>query len=481
MRPTNLVFIMSDEHNPRVLGSVGHPIIKTPHLDRLAARGTWFADAHCNSPICVPSRASFATGHYVHGIRFWDNANPYDGSVRGWGHRLIESGHRVVSIGKLHYRSAEDSNGFDEEIMPLHVVDGIGDLLGLLRRPLPERASCRKLAKELGPGESSYAGYDRRITRAATGWLLNEAPKWRHKPWVLFVSLICPHFPLVAPQAFYDLYPPESLPLPDRRDGAAHPFFDAMRRCMPYDDGFPDDATRCRALANYFGMVSFVDDNVGRILSAIEANGLADATRVIYTSDHGDNLGTRGLWGKSNMYRESAGVPLIVAGPDVPEGKTCGTPVTLLDSYPTILECVGERPTGDDRARPGQSLFDIAAGAHAGRTVMSEYHAAGAMTGTFMIRHGRWKYVHYVGLRPQLFDVAADPLESRDLANDPAHATALAECEAALRKICDPEAVDRLAFADQESLVARFGGRDAVIKRGTFGHSPVPGEKAQYA
>lgn len=480
MKPTNLVFIMSDEHNPRILGCAGHGIIKTPHLDRLAARGTYFPDAHCNSPICVPSRASFATGHYVHAVRFWDNGNPYDGSVRGWGHRLIDTGHRSVSIGKLHYRSAEDANGFDQEIMPLHVVDGVGDLLGMLRRPLPVRAACKTLAAELGPGESSYAGYDRRITSAARDWLTREAPKC-DKPWVLFVSLICPHFPLVAPPAFYDLYPPENLPLPERRDGAAHPFYEAMRRCMPYDEAFPDDATRRRALANYCGMVSFVDHNVGQILEAIEANGLSQSTRVIYTSDHGDNLGTRGLWGKSTMYYESAGVPLIMAGPDVPRGQVCRTPVTLVDAYPTILDCVGETATEEDRARPGRSLFAIAAGAHGDRAVLSEYHAVGATTAAFMLRHGRWKYVHFVGLPPQLFDVATDPLETRDLAGDPSYRRTLAECEAILREICDPEAIDRLAFADQEAVIQRHGGREAVIKRGTFGHSPVPGEKAVYA
>lgn len=480
MKPTNLVFIMSDEHNPRVLGCAGHPTIKTPNLDRLAARGTYFPDAHCNSPICVPSRASFATGQHVHAIRFWDNGNPYDGSVRGWGHRLIETGHRSVSIGKLHYRSADDPNGFDAEIMPLHVVDGIGDLLGMLRRPAPVRTACRKLATELGPGESSYAGYDRRITEATTAWLRDEAPRCT-KPWVLFVSLVCPHFPLIAPQRFYDLYPPERLPLPERRDAAAHPFYDAMRHCMPYDEGFPDDATRRRAIANYYGMVSFTDDNVGKILAAIEAHGLSATTRVIYTSDHGDNLGTRDLWGKSTMYYESAGVPMIMAGPGIEPGKTCRTPVSLLDAYPTILDCVGEPATAEDAARPGRSLFEIAAGAHAERTVLAEYHAVGASTGCFMIRHGRWKYVHFVGLPPQLFDIEADPLESRDLAGDLAHRAVVADCAARLRAICDPEAVDRLAFADQAAVIARHGGREAVLNRGTFGHSPVPGEKAVYA
>ncbi|MDQ2803321.1 MAG: sulfatase-like hydrolase/transferase, partial [Pseudomonadota bacterium] len=109
--PKNLVFIMSDEHSRRVLGCYGHPMIQTPHLDQLAASGVRFTDAYCNSPICVPSRASFATGRYVHDIRFWDNAIPYDGSVPSWGHRLQQAGNRCTSIGKLHYRSTEDRNG----------------------------------------------------------------------------------------------------------------------------------------------------------------------------------------------------------------------------------------------------------------------------------------------------------------------------------------------------------------------------------
>ena len=133
MQPANLLFILSDEHNPRVLGAAGHPMIKTPNLDRLAAAGVRFTGAYCNSPICVPSRAALATGRYVHRTRFWDNAIAYDGSVPSWHHRLRDAGHEVVSIGKLHFRSADDDNGFTEEVMPLHIVDGIGDPLGWLR------------------------------------------------------------------------------------------------------------------------------------------------------------------------------------------------------------------------------------------------------------------------------------------------------------------------------------------------------------
>jgi choline-sulfatase len=139
--PKNLLLIMSDEHNKRVMGCAGHTMIRTPNMDRLAASGVRFADAYCNSPICVPSRASFATGRYVHDIRFWDNAMPYDGGVPSWGHRLQRNGNPVISIGKLHFRTAGEAHGFDEEIMPLHVVNG-GDPLGLLRDDLPVRKAA---------------------------------------------------------------------------------------------------------------------------------------------------------------------------------------------------------------------------------------------------------------------------------------------------------------------------------------------------
>ena len=179
MQGTNLLFLLSDEHNPTALGCSGHPMVRTPNLDRLAAQGTRFAEAYCPSPICVPSRASLATGRYVHTIRYWDNAHPYDGKIPGWGHRLMDQGHRVTSIGKLHYRDTRDPNGFDEEILPLHVVDGIGDLLGLIRDDLPPRLKNRGYITGAGPGESSYTAYDHQITEASLRWLHDEAPKHR--------------------------------------------------------------------------------------------------------------------------------------------------------------------------------------------------------------------------------------------------------------------------------------------------------------
>jgi choline-sulfatase len=480
--PSNLLVIMSDEHNPRILGAAGNPIIRSPNLDRLAARGLSFSDAVCNSPICVPSRASFATGRYVHEIGYWDNAHPYDGRITGWGHRLIASGHQVVSIGKLHYRREGDPNGFSREIMPLHVVDGVGDLLGSVRPDLPVRESVRDLAAELGPGESSYARYDRDIADAAIAWLNRDALRHRDKPWVLFVSLVEPHFPLIAPPEFYELYAATRFPPPamygagERPD---HPFIQAMRRCMNYDSHFTPAIVQ-RALANYYGMVSHLDQLIGRVLAALDSSGLAGTTRVIYTSDHGDNLGARGLWGKSTLFRESVGVPLIIAGPGVPQGATCDRPVSLVDCHQTILETAGLELTAEDRERPGHSLLDIARGDIGERAVLSEYHAVGAVTGCFMIRTGRWKYIHYVDMPPMLFDVVADPEERRDLGRDPRHAADVAACEKVLRSVVDPEEISARALRDQAAKIAAHGGRDAVIRRGTFGRSPVPGEAPVY-
>lgn len=482
MQPSNLLFIMSDEHSRRVLGCHGHPMIRTPNMDALAGRGVRFTDAYCNSPICVPSRASFATGRYVHDIRFWDNGIPYDGSVPSWGHRLREAGHEAVSIGKLHFRSADDDNGFTDEQIPLHVIDGIGDLTGMIRDDMPARKVSLLLAEEAGPGDSDYQMYDDMITANAIEWIKRKGTKQR-KPWVLFVSLVCPHFPLVSRPEFYNLYPEDQIPwpfdrAPDQRP--QHPFYVKMNKSAIYDEGFDERRIR-RAVAAYFGMVTFLDQNIGKLVSALSEAGLTDSTRVIYTSDHGDNLGNRGMWGKSNMYEDAAGVPLLMAGPEIPEGIVCHEPVSLVDGYPTILSCAGVKPDERDRDLPGRNWFDVARGVAEPGVVMSEYHAMGAPTGAFMIRKGDFKYVHFVGMAPQLFDLAADPLERRDLGQDPSYAGLVGDCETLLRTVVDPDKTDALARKDQAARVAAFGGREAVLARGVLAHSPVPGAVARVA
>ena len=482
MRPTNLLIIMSDEHNPKVLGCNGHPLIKTPHMDALAARGTRFTAAYTNSPICIPARASFATGRHIHEMDdYWDNGHPYDGRFEGWGHELQRLGHPVVSIGKLHYRNADLPTGFDEQIIPMHVVDGIGDISGCVREPLHVRKNCRALSELSGPGNSTYLDYDRDITRHTLDWLETEAPEHTDKPWVVFVSFVCPHFPLISPPEFYEMYPVGEIPLPKGgkySDYVRHPWAKALADCQIYDDFFTDE-TRRIAIASYYGMTSFLDDNIGQVLAKLEAAGLADDTRVIYTSDHGDNLGARGLWGKSNQYEESAGVPMIMAGPDVPVGQIRTTPVSHIDCYQSIFHSIGADMPEDDRC--GRSLFDSAGDQDdPNRIVLSQYHAVGAVTGAFMLRQGDWKYVYYVGLPPELFNLAKDPEEMTDLGRDPAQAGRIASFERALRQMLNPEAVDASAKASQRALVEKHGGRDAILKKGGFGATPAPGETPVY-
>jgi choline-sulfatase len=431
----------------------------------------------------VPSRAALATGRYPHQIRFWDNGIPYDGSVPSWHHRLKAAGHEVVSIGKLHFRSADDDNGFTEEVMPLHVVDGVGDPAGWLREPLVERRAALRLAKDAGRGDSNYQGYDGRITDAAVDWIKARAGSRPAKPWALFVSLVCPHFPLIARAEWYDLYPEDRMPVPALYDPAQwpdHPYVRAIRECQVYQKGFAaDPGSLQRALAAYFGLVSYADHNVGRLMEALAASGLTDSTRIMYSADHGDNLGTRGLWGKSTMYEESAGVPMIIAGPEVPQGMVCREPVSLVDCFPTILNWAGVAPSAADRDLPGMPLDAVARTAPQ-RTILCEYHAAGAATGAFMIRKGPFKYVYYAGMPAQLFDLAADPQEIRDLAKEPGYQGLLADCERELRTVVDPDAADALAKADQQARIAAYGGREAIMNLGSFSHSPVPGTTAVY-
>lgn len=481
VRPANLLFILSDEHNAKALGCAGHPFVRTPNLDALAARGTRFTSGSTPSPICVPARAALATGLPLHRLgRYYDNGDPYEGGMRSWHHALRETGHRVVSIGKLHFRGMPgDDHGFSEEQLAMHVVDGKGDLLALIRDDdMAPRGGAAKMAEYAGPGESDYTRYDRDITAAAQVWLREEAPR-QDRPWCLFVSLVTPHFPLVAPPEHYYRY--LDVPLPKQyapEDRPTHPFVAEVARVMAYDSHVPDETTLRRMMAGYYGLVSFMDEQVGKILRCLEACGLADGTRVLYSSDHGDNVGARGLWGKSNMYEESVGVPMLLAGEGVAAGRVVDTPVSLTDVYATVLDGVGAREAAPEGSL---SLFDVAEGrAPADRAVLSEYHATASREGAFMLRDRRHKYVRYVSYPAQLFDLEADPEELRDLATDPAHAAVLAAMEVRLRGVLDPEAVDRAVKARQAGLIEAHGGRAAVLARGDLSYSPPPGVRPDW-
>jgi choline-sulfatase len=248
-----------------------------------------------------------------------------------------------------------------------------------------------------------------------------------------------------------------------------------------FDDYFKTPGDIRRAVAGYYGLCSFMDEQAGKVLDALGHAGLTSDTRVIYTSDHGDALGKRGLWGKSTLYEEACAVPLIVAGEGIPQHSVVDTPANLIDVYPFIIDCVGESGHGMiDADHPGVSLERLANGERPDRTVLSEYHGMGSTTGAFAIRFGKFKYVHYAGYRPQLFDLLADPEEAKDLAAEPEFAEVLASCEARLRLLLSPEEVDARAKKRQAEQLQRHGGREAVIARGDLGFSPPPGVRAEF-
>ncbi|MCY4333579.1 MAG: sulfatase-like hydrolase/transferase [Litoreibacter sp.] len=473
MSRSNLLVIMSDEHQARAMGCAGHPFVQTPNLDALAARGTRFTNAYTPSPICVPARASFATGLYPHQTRLWDNAMPYTGAIRGWGHALQDKGVPVESIGKLHYRSEEDPAGFDVEHIPMMVAGGVGMVWASIRKE-DERilGPKRMLGDYIGPGDSKYTDYDAAVVARTKDWIADRAAD--DQPWCLYVGLVAPHFPLVVPQKYFDMYPADMTPKVKQHplDGhPRHPWIEKQNAFMDSEAKFADADERLAAMSAYYGLCSWLDHNLGEILGALNEAGLTDKTTVVYTSDHGDNLGARGLWGKSNMYEESAAVPMIMAGPDVPVG-ICETPVSLLDLSATIAAHF------DASIDAADGVTDLNAILHGpedkNRIVFSEYHAAGAVSGAFMLRKGRWKLIHYVGYPDELFDLETDPEELKNRADDPAYEAVLQNLHYELRKICDPEKVDALAFEDQAALIERMGGRDAALKLGAAGATPPP-------
>ena len=479
LKPLNLLLITSDQHRRSASGCYGHPLAHTPNLDALAERGVRFDTAYCNFPICVPSRASLATGRYAHELGVWDNAAPYVGQRPSWGHRLTERGHAVTTVGKLHFRRPEDDTGFPDQRIPMHVKEGVGDLYGSLRPDVPRQRNYLNTAASPGVGESEYMRYDAATTRQAVGWLATEA-RQHDSPWCLWVSYTLPHSPFVASAEDIARYPLEDIELPVNfrsADWPHHPHVDYIReqRIQSPDEELDETVVR-RTIATYLAMCTYLDRQVGTVLAALNECGLGDSTRIIYTSDHGEMLGDHGMWGKNLMYEGAAAVPFLMAGPDIPQGQSVSQPVSLVDLFPTIVEGVGAPLADVDADLPGTTLWPAGQGAERpDRTIFAEYHASGCREAMYMLHDGVYKYVHHVGDPPQLFNLSADPNETRDLAGDSASAPLLEEFEGQLRRIVDPEATDRAAKADQSKRIEAGGGLQAITERGPIaGGTPAP-------
>ncbi len=410
VRPVNVLILKSDEHNPRIASTDGHPFIRTPNLERLAARGVVFESAYCPSPLCVPSRSSFISGRPVHQIQTYNNSLVLERpNYPSYGAILDAAGVHSVHVGKVDAYRPPNELGFTE----MFGTDyrGVGDTM-ISREPLALRTDGLERARDVGVAENPFRGDDRRM-EDALAFLRRSADLGR--PWTMEVNLIAPHFPHRVTEELWELYADHAdLPEYDvTAPPAQHPYAADLRRHFG-TDAFTEELIRQHRRA-YYGRVTYVDAQLGRLLDALEATGQRDRTVVVYTSDHGEMLGMFGMWWKSSLYEDSVRVPLVVAGPGFPRGARVRTPVSHWDLRATIFAAVGvPYPDG----LPGQPLQSLSRERRRDdRAVFAEYHGHGTRGSSFMVREGRWKLLYHAKAPHQLFDLDADPYELHDLAS----------------------------------------------------------------
>ncbi len=426
----NILFLMSDQHTQKVTGCYGDDVVSTPHLDRLAARGVAFDNAYCPSPICTPSRMSLLTGRWPSTQSCWTNADMLASDIPTYLHGLGAAGYAPALAGRLHSIGPDQLHGYVQRLVGDHSSNWVGATthdMGVLNRTNdPFRVSLERSGK----GQSSYELHDVDVADAASDWLKAYAAAREQgdvSPFALGVGFMLPHQPYVARAEDYAPYLGQvgmpALPRPSERED--HPYLQHWRRITEIDA--VSDADVLRARTAYYALTTRLDTLIGKVLQTLESTGLAENTLIIYTSDHGDQLGERGLWWKQTFFDESAKVPLILSWPGVlPQGERREQVVNLVDLPPTLMEAVqGPALPSID----GTSLLAVARDAAAPwvNVSYSEYCTDGSArwdSGNAvvqrMVRADDWKLIYYHGYPPQLFDLASDPHETRDLAQDPA-------------------------------------------------------------
>ena len=279
MNRPNILLIMTDEHAPMYSGPYGHPLVQTPFMDQLAAEGATFANAYCNSPLCLPSRMSFMTGRYINQIGAFDNASPLPSDAVTWAHRLRAVGYDVVLSGKQHFCGPDQLHGFRAQLArDLHAELWTKD--GVLRgtpdwsKGTPPADKPWGGVAEAGPGTTLEIEVDDLVEERALAYLRDPARKER--PWALNVSFIAPHFPLVVPERFFNLYPLDQIDMPEIPPGhleSQHPVHQRMRAMFGGVD-FPAEQVR-RARAGYYGLITYLDEKIGRLLAVLRRNRTA--------------------------------------------------------------------------------------------------------------------------------------------------------------------------------------------------------------
>lgn len=452
----NVLFIMSDNHNPLFTGTYGG-ITRTPNLDALAARGARFDSAYCSSPLCGPSRGSLFAGKAANEIRAWSNAFPWDGSVRGWPDVLRGAGVKLTAIGKLHFKNHADT-GIEEELHTHHIPDR-PDPVSLYREQEVVRWAktyVRSWWNSEPRDDDAPLPNEPERTDLAIDWL--RCHRSSDRPWMLYVGYAKPHPPWTTRRSLFEHYHSRIPPLSPKYLQPVEDLHPVDQLQAVHTCAYDRDADEVRRLhACYHGMVEEVDGEIGRLLGTLDELSLREDTLVIYTSDHGEMARAHGKWSKLSLYEDSIRVPLIMAGPGVRPGTVVRDPVSLLDVFPSIADHL-ELPGQPDRR--GRSLLPVARGEPdpLGDTpVVSEIHANGWPCSGFAVRQGPWKLMEYIGFRPALYNLDEDPDEMTDLVKtrgeeDPLVAQTLVRLRAALAAVCDPAELDREAKADQRRI-----------------------------
>ncbi|PRD50206.1 choline-sulfatase [Phyllobacterium myrsinacearum] len=472
MTRPNILILMVDQLNGTLFPDGPADFIHAPHLRALAQRSARFANSYTASPLCAPARASFMSGQLPSRTRVYDNAAEFASDIPTYAHHLRRAGYYTGLSGKMHFVGPDQLHGFEERLTTDIYPADFGWTPDY-RKP-GERIDWwyHNLGSVTGAGvaeTSNQMEYDDEVAFHATQKLYQlsrTSDDAASRPWCLTVSFTHPHDPYVARRKYWDLYensPALEPAVPAIPFNAQDPHAQRLMQACDYTqfDITPENIRRARQ--GYLANISYVDDKIGEILDVLQATRMLDDTIIVFTSDHGDMLGERGLWFKMNFFEGSARVPLMIAGRGI-QPQLVTQPVSTLDINPTLAALAGINIAAVKPWTDGEDLTGVIAGGKRQGPVLMEYAAEGSNAPLVCMREGRYKFVHCEIDPPQLFDLESDPHELTNLAGDPAHAALLARFTAAARARWDMTAYDA---AVRESQARRWVVYEA-LRNGSY-------------
>jgi choline-sulfatase len=449
----NILILMADQLTARALPAYGNRVAKTPHIDALASAGVVFDSFYCNSPLCAPSRFSWLAGRQVSAIGAYDNAAELPAQVPTFAHYLRGSGYQTVLAGKMHFCGADQLHGFEERLTTDIYPADFGwtpDWTRFAERPSWYH-SMESVTQAGACTRTNQIDFDDEVVYHARRKLFDMARAPDPRPFCMVVSMTHPHDPYVVPQRYWDRYAGVEIDMP--RVNLAVEQLDPHSRRLRHVcglDALPVDEVQVRSARRaYYGAVSYVDDQVGKLLAALADARYAENTIVLLLADHGDMLGERGLWYKMSFFEPACRIPLIVHAPGRFDARRVAESVSLVDLLPTLCELGGV--TSADFATPldGRSLVPQLAGARGSDEVIGEYLAEGAIAPLVMIKRGRYKFVHSPADPDQLYDLADDPEELRNSSADAAQQARVREFRAEVARRWDLPALHAAVVASQ--------------------------------